>query len=481
MQNELEAIKKVENEIMNGRIAGPFPIRPISNLRCSPIDLVPKKTSGWRLITHLSYPPSRSVNDFINPQFTSVQYSSFDNAVSIVKRLGPNALIAKMDIKSAFRLLPVYPGDFCLLGFTIGSNFYIDKAMPMGCSTSCSTFEKFSTFLHFLTEFEAGSNNLDHYLDDFFFAGLAETDDCQKLMSTFKCVCKKLNVPIANEKSEGPTCIMEYLGLIINTIDMTIQIPQKKMQELLDQIKLTAFSKKVTLKQLQSLCGSLAFCTRAIPAGRAFSRRLYIATSKAKKPFHLIRITKELFHDLMIWKMFIEHFNGTSYILDEDWITSFDMQLFTDSAGAGPGKGCGCYFQGKWAFLPWPKEWFGSDILLDLTFLETIPIALAIFLWYERLQRKRIIFNIDNLAVVSVLNSKSSKNSRVMSLVRYIVYWSMLGSFQIKAVHIASVNNCIADAISRGQFQRFKDLAPEAEELPTVVPREFWDLLSKSF
>jgi hypothetical protein len=76
---------------------------------------------------------------------------------------------------------------------------------------------------------------------------------------------------------------------------MTVKIPDKKMKELLVLIREVAFSKKVSLKKLQSLCGVLAFCTRAIPAGRSFSRRLYMATSKAKKPFHLIRITKEIF------------------------------------------------------------------------------------------------------------------------------------------------------------------------------------------
>lgn len=192
----------------------------------------------------MSYPPSNSVNDFIDSKFTSVQYSSFDNAVSIVKKLGYNAIIAKMDIKSAFRLLPCYPGDFNLLGFKIGSEFYIDKCMPMGCSISCSIFEKCSTFLHWLTQHEAGSSDLDHYLDDFFFAGLAETSDCQNLMTAFINVCKRLNVPIADEKTEGPTCIMEYLGLTINTRDMTIQIPEKKLKELLSQIKTVAFSKR---------------------------------------------------------------------------------------------------------------------------------------------------------------------------------------------------------------------------------------------
>jgi hypothetical protein len=34
----------------------------------------------------------------------------------MIKNLGVNALIGKKDIKSAFQLLPIYPGDFDLLG-----------------------------------------------------------------------------------------------------------------------------------------------------------------------------------------------------------------------------------------------------------------------------------------------------------------------------------------------------------------------------
>ena len=53
-QNPSAAINKLKNEIDLGRMAGPFDYRPISNLRCSPIGLVPKRTGGLRLITHLS-------------------------------------------------------------------------------------------------------------------------------------------------------------------------------------------------------------------------------------------------------------------------------------------------------------------------------------------------------------------------------------------------------------------------------------------
>jgi hypothetical protein len=60
--------------------------------------------------------------------------------------------------------------------------------MPMGCSISCSKFEKFSTFLHWLTTTkESNSENLDHYLDDFFFAGKAHT----KRSACWNSLCAK--------------------------------------------------------------------------------------------------------------------------------------------------------------------------------------------------------------------------------------------------------------------------------------------------
>jgi hypothetical protein len=78
------AFEKVENKILLGRIGGPFKFRPISNLRCFPIGLVPKKTSGWRLVTHLFYPTGNNVNDFIDEKLTTVQYSKFDNVISTI-------------------------------------------------------------------------------------------------------------------------------------------------------------------------------------------------------------------------------------------------------------------------------------------------------------------------------------------------------------------------------------------------------------
>jgi hypothetical protein len=61
--------------------------------------------------------------------------SDFDNAVKMIKRLGKGILMGKMDLKNAFRILPCYPGHFDLLGIMLDGQYYIDKCMPMGCST----------------------------------------------------------------------------------------------------------------------------------------------------------------------------------------------------------------------------------------------------------------------------------------------------------------------------------------------------------
>jgi len=180
-----ETRDKLDKEVKLGRILGPFDDKPISTMRVSPVGLVEKPDNGWRLITHLSFPNQFSVNDFIDSELCTVKYTSFDNVVNMIASQGKAAKIAKLDISQAFRLLIVNPADFDLLGIKFDGKFYIDKCLPMGCAISCSLFEKFSTFLHWVVKSKAGLDSMDHYLDDFIFAGSAITDNCEVLVERF--------------------------------------------------------------------------------------------------------------------------------------------------------------------------------------------------------------------------------------------------------------------------------------------------------
>lgn len=87
-------------------------------VQCSPFGVIPKKgkPGRWRLIVNLSAPEGRSVNDGICRELSRVTYTSVDEVASRIVELGRGALLAKADVKAAYRNIPVHPWDRWLLG-----------------------------------------------------------------------------------------------------------------------------------------------------------------------------------------------------------------------------------------------------------------------------------------------------------------------------------------------------------------------------
>ena len=97
-----------------GQMLGPFSPDSATQwvVQTNRIGVVPKGRSGKRRsITDLSYPTGCSVNDAIDPAFCSLTYTTVEQVAQRVMRLGRGALMAKVDIESAYRLIPVHPQD----------------------------------------------------------------------------------------------------------------------------------------------------------------------------------------------------------------------------------------------------------------------------------------------------------------------------------------------------------------------------------
>ena len=74
--------------------------------------IIPKSTPGkWRLIVDLSSPEGRSVNDGVAQDRCSLSYVGVDDAAREILAQGQGALLAKVDIKRAYRNIPVHPDD----------------------------------------------------------------------------------------------------------------------------------------------------------------------------------------------------------------------------------------------------------------------------------------------------------------------------------------------------------------------------------
>ena len=68
----------------------------------------------------------KSVNDGISHEHSSVQSANIDHSVKKIKQSGVDSYLAKTDITSAFRSLPINPQDYHLSGIKWSGQYYYD-------------------------------------------------------------------------------------------------------------------------------------------------------------------------------------------------------------------------------------------------------------------------------------------------------------------------------------------------------------------
>jgi hypothetical protein len=109
-----------------------------------------------------------------------------DDPNHILQSLGKGAFMAKTDLKSAFRLIPIHPDDWNLLGVNWKSRYYVDMYLPFGLRSAPYVFNQLSDALEWVLQHNYGLRNVIHILDDFFIAEPSKAD----CLTSF---CKLLN------------------------------------------------------------------------------------------------------------------------------------------------------------------------------------------------------------------------------------------------------------------------------------------------
>ncbi len=154
--------------------------------------------------------------------------------------------------------------------------------------------------------------------------------------------------------------------------------------------------------------------------------------------------------------------------LDKEPTAACDLHLFTDASGT---LGFAGYFQGEWFASPWDAKLLASiSTDISIAFQELYPIVVAAVLWGKSWGRKRILFHCDNLSVVHILNKGRSTSLVIMKLMRRLVIVAAMNNFHFMSIHVPGYKNQIADSLSRLNFQKFRQLAPEAASHPCIVP-----------
>ncbi len=456
----------LQGEVEAGRVLGPFASPPWIHFRTSPIGLVPKDGSSFRLINHLSFGKANSVNGSINKMECGL--GSFDEAVALIKQAGPKCKLLKVDVKAAFRLIPVRSEDIPLLGVTWNGQYYFDACLPFGLRSSPAIWERFSRMLRWLLENVAGCQFVTHYVDDFLVVIPAD-QDAEAIKTRVLAIFCRLGVPVSLSKLVGPTVNLEFLGHELNTVAMTCQVSPEKKVAALQLIQELSERDYIGRKELQSLLGKLYFLTRVIRQGRAFLGRA-LGLLKGKQHRSVFRITAAMKADMAWWLTFLPKWAGTALAIDDEWVAASTLHLYTDASELGAGG----YFAGQWFSHAWTADELSAakrSKRASLPYLELLAVGHAIATWGYLLHGQQVLLHSDNTAAVAGWNSLYSRDDKMLALIRAIVALTIEHQFVLRLRYVKSADNIFADPLSRLNIPLFQDRCPKAAQSPcTMIP-----------
>ena len=154
-----------------------------------------------------------------------------------------------------------------------------------------------------------------------------------------------LNAPVVASKTIGPSQVLEFMGIVLDSVRMEARLPDDKLTRIRDL--LASFKKRCSarLVELQSLVGTLQFACKVVVPGRTFLQCIINLTRGVPSRFHHIHLNREFFKDINMWKVFLTDWKGRSFFLNSSSTPTPDLELYTDAASS---VGFGGFLQGHW-------------------------------------------------------------------------------------------------------------------------------------
>ncbi len=196
--------------------------------------------------------------------------------------------------------------------------------------------------------------------------------------------------------------MISVLGVEVDTVAMVVRLPPGKLNHLQSELACWRTKNVCKKRELLSLIGSLSHACKAIRAGRTFLRRLIDLSTMVRRLERHVRLTISALSDIEWWFQYCAGWNGISMMSSVSRAMP-DITILSDASG---NWGCGALSGPDWFQLQW--VWPISDH--HITVKELVPIVLAAAVWGPRWKGKTVRARCDNAAVVSIINSGSSRS-----------------------------------------------------------------------
>ena len=234
------------------------------------------------------------------------------------------------------------------------------------------------------------------------------------------------------EKSVGPTCVIEFLGIETDSIERQLKITEKRMAELREELNEWKGKGVCTKRELLSLHGKLKFCSNVVHDGKKFTRRIVALSKKGKSLHSRLRLGKEAKKDITWWVKCMGCHNGIAWF-NKDFEIDKAVLIFTDASDEAM---AGVVIH-KWTMMVFNGEhvWMRKK---SIAWKELAAIVMTLSTFGSLLAEKNVIMGIDNEGIQLALENGVSKNDDIMALVRAVYFYTSMNNIKYKTVHVKS-------------------------------------------
>jgi hypothetical protein len=254
-------------------------------------------------------------------------------------------------------------------------------------------------------------------------------------------------------------------GIGVDALLNEFYIPEDKVEKALAGIRaLRVQAAALIKKDLQRLIGFLSFLAKALVAARTFLRRLINATCGVRNQDDPVHLDGGITEDLAWWEHVL--INKESYSMSfqaPHKLFPFEHWLASDSSLFACGGTCGNH----WFSLEFPEAMRQSTS--DIAVKELAALVLTVLVWGIERSGSRLVMGCDNQAVIAILNSGSSKNPVLMSLMRFFVLECLRLNVSISPIYVRSEDNTGPDLLSRMKVAEYLRFDTSADQVPTPV------------
>ena len=108
--------------------------------------------------------------------------------------------------------------------------------------------------VYWILENNYNIENVLHLLDDFLTIDRPFSLP-ERTMAILTMVFKKVGLPLSTKKTVGPAHVLEYLGIILDSLRMEARLPMEKVTRMTELIESFLHRKSCTKRELLSLLG----------------------------------------------------------------------------------------------------------------------------------------------------------------------------------------------------------------------------------